>query len=81
MSINDNPKYELLKQMINKKIRIISNTTLNPNNKSEFYFEIKFDCMPHMGLCYDSGFENPGRFCIYYFKMTDDWPKLIMTNI
>lgn len=76
MSIND-----ILTQMINKKLQIISNTTVNPENKSEFYFEFEFDNVPDMGLCYDSGFENPGKFCIYYFKRIDDWPELTMTEI
>ena len=74
-------RYAMLKLVIEKKLQILSAATIHPDSRDVFYFEFNFDDMPEMGLCYDTGFSNPGRFCIYYFKMTNDWPALTMTEI
>lgn len=40
-------------------------------NPSSFYFELEFDIIHCVGLCYDYNFSYPGKFEICYYDWRD----------
>ncbi len=59
-------RYNMINQIINKKIKILNTITESGNN---FYFEFGFDIDERIGLCYDFGFNSANVFEICYYDL------------
>jgi len=64
-------RYDMLNQIINKKIEIIKNTEREKNG-SGFYFEFGFDICKGVGLCYDYNFSFANKFEICYYDLRNN---------
>jgi hypothetical protein len=58
-------RYNIIKNIISKKIEIMNEITFN--GKSSFYFEFGFDLDTRIGLCYDYNFSYQDKFEICYY--------------
>jgi hypothetical protein len=59
----------MITPLIHKKIKILHRTF---REEDSFYFEFRFDGNNRLGLCYDFGYNKPGRFEICYVDLRDD---------
>jgi hypothetical protein len=66
-------RYNIIKPVINKKIKIINKIDLRG---SDFYFEFDFDSDFRVGLCYDYGFNSPNTFEICYYDTRNGWEQI-----
>jgi hypothetical protein len=62
-------RYNMITQLINKKIEVMKNITFA--HPSSFYFEFGFDLDYGIGLCYDYNFSYPDKFEICYYDWRD----------
>lgn len=63
-------RYSTITPIIDKKMKIMKNTTTSPVNTS-FYFEFAFDNYPNLVLCYDYNWSYDNVFEICYTDMTN----------
>jgi hypothetical protein len=62
-------RYDTIKPIIDKKKEILKDVQIY--NKTEFYFEFRFDICPSIGLCYDYHFSYTDKFEICYFDFRE----------
>ena len=76
-------RYDIVKPVISKKMKILETITIAYNGS--FYFEFDFDTINGVGLCYDLGFNKRDVFEICYYDIRNDdddsWWKQIRTYI
>lgn len=64
----NDPRYDIIKPVINKNLDIFNNIhTLMDNNR--FYFEFSFNTEPMLNLCYDYNWSYDNVFEICYTNM------------
>lgn len=63
------PRYNIIQNIINKKVKIIKGIQIE--NTTRFYFEFSFDTDCALGLCYDYNFSRENQFEICYFDFRD----------
>jgi hypothetical protein len=72
-------RYNIIKNIISKKLEIMLNITLA--NDSGFYFEFEFDKYKRVGLCYDYNFSYKNKFEICYYDWRNNGIKQIRTYL
>jgi len=78
ISKNDE-RYDIVKPVISKKLKILETATIAHDHS--FYFEFEFDTINDVGLCYDLGFNEHDVFEICYYDTRNDGWKQIRTYI
>jgi hypothetical protein len=78
--ISNDPRYVIIEPVICKKMNIISNMEIHD---SRYYFEISFDSLPGVGLCYDINWSYHHLFeiCYYDFRNPNAHMQQFRTNI
>lgn len=78
--ISNDPRYAIIEPVICKKMNIISNMEIQG---SHFYFEICFDSLPGVGLCYDINWSYHHLFEICYYDFRNHYTEIYQfrTNI
>jgi len=72
ISIHKNdPRYDLIKPVIVKKIHILKHELTTSLVDNSFYFEFVFNNQPMIALCYDYNWSNDNQFEICYTDMKD----------
>jgi hypothetical protein len=66
-------RYDIIRNIINKKLEILEKIILIDRRNNDFYFEVRFDSEKIMGLCYDYHWTYRDKFeiCFYSFKNSD----------
>lgn len=72
-------RYNIIKNIINKKIEIMDVITFA--GESSFYFEFGFDFDRRIGLCYDYNFSYQDKFEICYYDWRNNSIKQIRTYL
>ena len=62
-------RYDMLNQIINKKIEIMKRAEIHG---SSFYFEFGFETCRNVGLCYDYNFSFGNKFEICYYDLRNN---------
>ncbi len=71
----NDPRYNIIRDVINKKIEIMKE--IHIEYISRFYFEFGFDIHIGTGLCYDYNYSRPNQFEICYFDFRNGGIKQI----
>ncbi len=69
-------RYSMLKNIIQKKLRILEKAEIYNTNGHQFYFEFGFDINANVGLCYDYNFSFSDKFEICYYDMRYGWEQI-----
>ena len=69
-------RYNILKPIISKKLKILKKIYIREDGS--FCFEFGFDICNSVGLCYDYGYDFNDRaiFEICYFDVRDEWIQI-----
>ena len=62
-------RYDIVKSIIEKKIKILKTIELRNNS---FYFAFSFDSINNVGLCYDYCFSSANEFEICYYDIRNN---------
>jgi hypothetical protein len=67
-------RYEIVNNIVINKIKICK--LMCRSGKNRFYFEIDFEGIPGMCLCYDYGFNARDVFEICYVDLRNGWEQI-----